>query len=165
MALLTKGIPELPVVYADDLCIVIDDNMDANSVINSIKVKGERFGLIINEDKTEILELSYEAWKQGKSINYLGAMIGNNKEAVKVRINKSKVVYARLWNRVFNTNIDIKWKVRAFEAIVKSVLTYGLDYIALSNTALKTVDSFCFKKLKSILGYKQEEHVSYRHLD
>ena len=44
MALLTKGIPELYVVYADDLCIVIDDNMDANGVIISIKVKGERFG-------------------------------------------------------------------------------------------------------------------------
>ena len=44
-------------------------------------------------------------------------------------------------------------------------MTYGLDCIALSNTALKTVDSFCFKKLKSILGYKQEEHVSYSHLD
>ena len=58
MALLTKDIPELHVVYADDLCIVIDNNMVDDSVINSIKVKGERFGLIINEDKTEILELS-----------------------------------------------------------------------------------------------------------
>ena len=41
-----------------------------------------------------------------KSIKYLGATIGNIKEAVKIRINKTKVVYARLWNRVFNTNID-----------------------------------------------------------
>ena len=63
MELLTKGISELHVLYADDLCTIIDDNMDANSVINSIKVKGERFGLIINEDKIETLELSYEAWK------------------------------------------------------------------------------------------------------
>ena len=74
-------------------------------------------------------------------------------------------MYARLWKRVFSTNIDIKWKIRAFEAIVKSVLTYGLDCISLSNSTLKTVDSFCFKKLKSVLGFKQEEHVSYSHLD
>ena len=37
MAILTKDIPELHVAYADDLCIVIDDNMDVNSLINSIK--------------------------------------------------------------------------------------------------------------------------------
>ena len=39
MALFTKDIPELHVVYTDNICIVIDENMDVNRVINSIKEK------------------------------------------------------------------------------------------------------------------------------
>ena len=137
VALLTKDIPELHVAYAQDLCIVTDDTIDVEMLVRSIKEKGKQLGLIINMEATEILELLYEAWKQGKCIKYLGATIGNNKKAVEERINKAKFVYAKLWNRVFSTNIDIKWKMRAFEDIVKSVLKYGLDRIALSNTLQK----------------------------
>ena len=51
--------------------------------------------------------LNYETWKEGKSVIFLGAVIGNARVAVERNISKTRSTYEQLYNKLFSTTVRI----------------------------------------------------------
>ena len=101
---------------------------DEENTMELVKEKAEENGLMINEAKTERLELSREAKKEGSSVTLLGCVIGNEKKAVEERLKKAASAYGIMSARLLNSSsiLCLKKKLQLFGACVKSVLLYGL---------------------------------------
>ena len=98
--------------YVDDLQFMTDTIAEADGILKKIKMEGQKAGLIVNDDKTEQLQLDYESWKEGKHALYLGAVIGNAKTAVSSNIDKCRSVHAQLYEKLFNCNIKVEYKIK-----------------------------------------------------
>ena len=52
------------------------------------------------------------------------------------------------------TEASKKWKIRIFDAVLKSKLLYGLETTQLTRKCKKRTDAFQIKGLRKILGFK-----------
>ena len=90
-----------------------------------------------------------------KSVTCLGCMIndkGDPKKELAKRIADCMTILDRLdqcWKHVSNPT---KWKIRVYDAVVRSKLMYGLESVQLNDSLKKKLDVFQLKGLRKILG-------------
>ena len=166
MALLTRQLNCVHIEYADDLCVVVPVSEDVQELISTTKSVSEPLGLILNESKTEVFEASRESWKRGESVNYLGLRIGNNRQCVQERLSKANSVYGQLYHKLFKPTVPVslRTKINVLFTTSVSVLLYGIQCLALSEIDVKRLDTFVYRKIRTMLGYQYDAHVSYREL-
>jgi hypothetical protein len=108
--------------------------------------------------------------KLNKDVKLLGSLLSSDVEnLVLFRIGKANSSFYALNDKIWNTNINNKLKIRIFMTVCVSSLLYGLSTLPLSDINLKELDFFAFKKLKMILklywNENDEHHMSYKSLE
>jgi hypothetical protein len=139
--------------YADDLT-AIDSNKDKLlAFLELVKREGPKYGLIINESKTEWIMIVHGKFE--KETKLLGTWIGDTVTAVKIRIESGRKAYYSMFDKLWSVKeISIKTKLMVFNSVVISTLLYGLESLPLNKIQNNLLDSFCYRCYRSILGLK-----------
>ena len=66
--------------------------------------------------------------------------------------------------KLFKCNIKVEYKIRVFKCILGATLPFKLKEIVVNNPELRRLNIFALRKLKSILGYKFDDKVSYENI-
>jgi Reverse transcriptase (RNA-dependent DNA polymerase)/Endonuclease/Exonuclease/phosphatase family len=137
--------------YADDLTIMSHKKEELSEMLESIKVAGEKYGLVVNDSKTEYIELVDRKFK--KPVKLLGTWIGDDNFTVSENIKKATKSYFAFFNSVWNRNeISLSSKVEIFNAFCVNNLLYGLDSIAMTQVLEEKLHSFCYRSYKFMIG-------------
>ena len=109
-------------------------------------MKGTKYGLKLNQNKCEAMsvrgrvEIKFQNGgivKEMKESKYLGCYL-NNKTDVRREINRRKsdvfVTWKRLEELWKHTDCDNKFKVIAYDAVVRAKLMYGLETLQVNKT-------------------------------
>jgi hypothetical protein len=149
--------PELDFEFADDLTLIDSSKEKLGKCLKYIEEEGLKFGLIINNSKTEFLSVDNGSFISGGFL--LGHYMGDDKKAVNLRISKASKSFWCLYHKVFNRKeISSLVKIRLFNSICISSLLYGLENICITKELSRLLDSFAFRCVKRILNIKYTTH-------
>ena len=173
--------------YADDIVLFGESPRELQRIIDCLVREGRRVGLVINQEKTEIININindpYDCTientqiKQVDKFKYLGtirAKDGSLNLEYKERLLKANQVMGMLqiiWN---SNNFSVHTKIRIYTVMVRSILIYGHEswystvatdnkFLAFENKALKR--TFGFKWLDRITKAKIREITMVQPVD
>ena len=132
-----------------------------------IFIPNKNFNLpITNNNELANFHNSFIIAENKKSIRYLGDHIGTTKNYISIRIAKANSAFNKLYHKLWHrNNVSYNIKMKIFNACIISILLYGLKCHEATNNQLLRLDSFCFRKLKAILGYSYDAKLSYSQLN
>ena len=144
-----KSIPSsnLHVEFADDLDFICDVDVDTKKLVEIVKTVLSKFGLIVNEEKTEVF--TYDDIKP--NIKKLGTILDE-----KVELNKRKQLaafamskYRKIWKNKF---ISTRHKVTIYNVYVRSIFLYNCSTWVANKTINNKLDSFHRRQLRQCLN-------------
>jgi Reverse transcriptase (RNA-dependent DNA polymerase)/Domain of unknown function (DUF6451) len=151
--------------FADDVVLMSHRLKDMQDKANDLVKEAAKVGLKINIAKTKELRINNNTtepiYVNGEEIErvadftYLGANVstdGGCQKDVEQRISKARCSFARLKNVWRAKNMDLKLKLKIFDACVKSVLLYGCETWFVTNTIESKLQTFVNRCLRNILG-------------
>ena len=160
-----KGIEFAEILYADDTFLFGTYTRNISLLLRSIQEEsayynmklnlGKCINLTINRKQSNIRFLDDTLFPRSAQAKYLGTLLTDsvdNAAEVTNRIADVRATCAKLrlfWNKA---KTSIKWKLKVFNAIIKSKLLYGLDTMQLTEQEQRTLDSVQMKRLRRILG-------------
>ena len=155
---------ELPeeMIYADDYDNVTTDINKRNRFLNKAPDILRRHNLKVNEEKTEQTELrrhkhdrknkiTNEPWRETVK---LGSKLGDREDMKKRRqlatgsMNKMNDILRR------HKKVNVNKRLKLYNALVKSILTYNSCTWGMSSTDEKEMNSFHRRQLRKVLGVK-----------
>jgi exonuclease III len=136
--------------YCDDLTIMSHSKDNLDKVLVEIIHKGKKYGLLVNQDKTEFINLLDRKYE--KPIKLLGTWIGENDFIVENNIKKATQSFYAFYDSIWRQNISIHIKMEIFNSFCLNILLYGLDTLAISTQLEEKLNSFCYKCYKIMLG-------------
>lgn len=158
----TKSILDL--MFADDCAIVTKSPALLQEALTTITEEFKKFGLKINESKTEVMFVNHppspiyinqKELQITTSFKYLGSIIskdGKLDAEINNRINAASNTFRALYPRVWKPhNISLKTKLKIYETTVLSTLLYSSECWTLLEDHAKRLNYFHIKCLKTIL--------------
>jgi len=155
------------ILYADDTILISTNPATINKYIKEIQLEGKKIGLELNYKKCEVITMGthianikfYDGYPmQNKySAKYLGAMVndqGNPNEELKYRMADTMATWKKLDIFWREADLPIIFKLRVYDAVVKTKLLYGLESAQLNKTNIAKLDVFQLKGLRKILKMK-----------
>ena len=151
------------VLYADDTICISTCTKTINKLIERIETLGEKYGLILNHNKCEVLttEVNPDIHFKNRTriekkdqVTYLGCEInmeGNIKKEIGRRIANTMITLKKLDLFWRHSNCSTKTKIIALDAVIRAKLLYGIDSAQLNEGDLKRLDLFQLKALRKIL--------------
>ena len=157
-----------PVLYADDIVLISEDEDARNNFLGLIEEEGASLGLRLNKNKCELLiggtalpdrPICFpdcftlapvtEAKYLGCFLNYktAGALEPNK------RIAACMTILKRLDNFWLYSNCDIRRKLLVFNAVLRSKLLYGIESLHLTQASIRAIDTFHKTGIRKILGW------------
>lgn len=134
------------------------------SKLNHLCSELMKASLRINISKTETMRvnstnstpfiINSQRIEDVNQFKYLGSVISTDGGALKdinVRLQKTKLAFAKLKNIWRASNIMLNTKIRIFNSCVKSVLLYGSETWFVSNEIERKVQAFVNRCLRNIL--------------
>ena len=158
------------ILYADDTLIIDTDKDVVHEFMTAISDVGQTLGLTLNWAKVETLAIRTEASirapsgeqiAQKESIQYLGATLaadGKIHHELARRIGAATADFKTLqkvWN---HSTLNIRRKLRLFEAYVTSKVTYNLHVAWLNKSERRRLDGFCCRCLRRIMHIPSAFH-------
>jgi hypothetical protein len=147
--------------YADDLTIIDGCREVLKEIFEVIlNEEGPCLGLIVNKKKTEYIDVNNGVVE--KPVKLLGTWTGEEwSQTVARNRDKAHNSYLMLYGRLWRTSVSTRVKVMVFFSVCVSILLYGLESLPLTATRLHQLNSFAYLCLRSILGYRYYQHISY----
>ena len=166
--------------YADDIVLIFDRMQNLQNAINLLDQTFQRFSLAINVSKTKsmivnyqlsdkeypttIAKLNEENIENVKVFCYLGCNIkynepGTGDSELEFRIDCAESKFYELSKKFFNHKIAIKTRVKIFNALVRSRLTYSCQAWSLNQRQLQRISSAYTMMLRKMVknGFKRHE--------
>lgn len=153
-------------VLADDLCLIAQTFNHAQQKTQMLQDEAGKHGLKVNIGKTKsmrinnknntALKINDEELEDVEHFQYLGSIINRNggtEQDVKARIKKAQYAYVTLFNVWRSKNIKPITKLRIFNSNVKSILLYGSETWAITESIRKKLQTFvnrCFRRILRI---------------
>ena len=159
------------ILYADDTLLYSRVHNKLNETLRAVETESYRYGLALNYDTCEFLGLNYGTAKAPKFTNgkhvkrvkkakYLGAILTDKSQPqieIAERIKQTTITWKRL-NLIWKIGkCTTKTKLKYYNAVVKTKLTYALETMFLTKTQLRKLDTFQLKGLRQIL----KMHTTY----
>jgi hypothetical protein len=160
----------LSLEFADDLIIFSSDPATLVAIVNRLVETAKSFGLTVNASKTKIMGLAGTGFEviieeqpvaDVQQAEYLGTMIdlkGDASCAVVHKISEARTRFEMLFKPIFSrSTLSIVLKSRLFDALVRSVLLYGLKTTALTAADLHNIQVFdksC--QMRLVRGWQQD---------
>ena len=163
--------------FADDLCLIAQTFNHAQQKTQMLQDEARKHGLKVNIGKTKsmrinnknntALKINDEELEDVEHFQYLGSIInrtGGTEQDVKARIKKAQYAYVTLFNVWRSKNIKPKTKLRIFNSNVKSILLYGSETWAITESIRKKLQTFVNRCLRRILRIYWPNVISNREL-
>lgn len=146
----------LDLMFADDCAIITKCPTKLQETLNIITEEFGKYGLKLNEKKTEVMFINCQPPTIPISINstdltitksfkYLGSIInsnGNIDSEVNNRINAASNTFRGLYLRVWKPhNISLQTKIRIYETTVLSTLLYSSECWTILERHIKKIKS------------------------
>jgi group II intron reverse transcriptase/maturase len=139
--------------YADDAVFFFKKKERAEKFMIELKVRVEKFGLELNEDKTHSLELTKE---NHKSFNFLGFTFywgkQNKRIMLKIKTQKEKLIRAIREFEVWIKLNRSKMKLKEIWALAKSKIIGHINYYGFAMNNLK-INHFYYEATKSLFKW------------
>jgi len=148
--------------YADDLTLVSECKEIVEEAFAMVEELGKPCGLFINRDKTE--DFAVEGGTLDHDFKLLGTIMGDWRSAVEKRVAAARGSFCSLYKRLWKENVSLRVKVRVFRSVCISRLLYGLESLPLTPARSKKLDSFAYRSLRSLVGLRYDDHVTYQEL-
>ncbi len=111
----------------------------------------------------EAFRIGEEVIERVDDFLYLGSKIGENGGTildVQQRVNKARGAFSRLKNVWRANSINLHFKIKLFNACVKSVLLYGCEIWFVTENVTRKLQTFVNRCLRNILGIKWPQIIS-----
>ena len=158
-----KGANYDEVLYADDTIIISKDTRSINLMLRLIEQEGHRYGMKLNKAKCETVaghrnhDIHFEDGVKVPAmdeVKYLGCRLNKDCDVTREVKARTAVCMATLkqldlfWR---HSNCPVRFKLQAFDAVIKSKLLYGLESAQLNQGTIDKLDVFQLKGLRKIL--------------
>ncbi|KAL1447281.1 hypothetical protein WDU94_008893 [Cyamophila willieti] len=159
-------------MFADDCALLAKNAAQLQELVNLFVAESKKFGLNVNESKTEIMFINCEssqisigdhALQEVNCFKYLGSNIQNNGRIDKEvchRVNAASQAFRNLYQRVWKPHeISLQTKLRIYQTVVISTLLYSSETWTVLEKDLKVLNAFHLKSLRTICRIKWEEMI------
>ena len=154
--------------YVDDIGLLENEVDNAQRQLDALAGVAKEVGLGINIDKTKVLTKNIEPKPEIKldetvlevvdDFQYLGAWVNDTMKDFKHRRAKAWTAFWKL-KRIWDSNADIKLKIKFFNASVLSVLLYATETYVINAALQNQINAFQTQCLRIILNISKDEHV------
>ena len=176
--------------YADDLNIMARTRNVIEDTYKELEQATAKMGLQVNREKTKymvqkrdrnknLVQGSRNAFEEVEKFKYLGVMITrDNDETIEIqgRITAANKAYYALIGIMKSNHVHQKTKIKIYQTIIRSVLTYGSETWTMSKKIETMLGVFERKVLRRIFGavldnqvwrirYNQELYEKYKSMD
>lgn len=163
--------------FADDLALLSSKFSDIQNKTQRLHNIAKQVGLKINTKKTKVMRLNTSVQDPVKiddqqiedteTFTYLGGIVtteGGCDQDINSRLGKAKQQFRRL-KKIWNTSkLSLRTKVRLFNSLVISVLTYGSETWKTTEKDKKKLDTFQNRCLRQILRVRWPDKISNKEL-
>ena len=163
--------PLWDIEYADDTVIMGRSYQVVTSFLNILIPLAKQKGLALNLKKCEHLpvhskeKISIEDPDSHETVviptvrvvKYLGVLLTPNSNSGKEigrRLTQAKTAHKLLRPFFTHKHLSLGWKLTVYQQIIGSILTYGLESLAIDVTHFNKLDAFHFKVIRQCLGVK-----------
>ena len=160
--------------YADDIALMENSLLEAESLIHKIESATQSIGLYLNAGKTKFIHinptsdiekihaLNGDEIDKVEDFQYLGGFIDSSND-INIRIGKAWGALNAL-SRVWESKVKKSTKIKVFKAAVESILLYGCESWPLTKTLSLKVDGTYTRMLRRVLNISWKSHVSNKDL-
>ena len=168
--------------YADDCALVAHSPEDLQLSITALCNIYSAMGLVINTDKTEVLNqwhgtdhptpleirIGEIALKTTNQFCYLGSILSSTCSVdaeINNRIGKACAAFAKLRKNVIHThNLRLATRVAVYRSICLSILLYGLESMTLYRRHINLMERFHMRCIKEMLGLSWQDKVTHNEM-
>jgi len=154
--------------YTDDVTLLSYTLRLAEELLHNLETAAHQVGLVVNEDKTEVLTLNQQENYQIKTINgksvksvnnftYLGSSLPNSETAFKERKGQAWAAMNKL-NKIWKSAISRNIKVRFFQACIESILLYGSETWTITARLKDRINGCYTKLLRKAVNVRWQDH-------
>ena len=149
--------------YADDTVLLAESDRDLQKIVDVIKDKSARFGLLMNVKKTKTVVFSkYDNVpkiritiddKLVEQVQYLGVLVtedGRSEKELVRRITLAKKKFSEMSQLLTNHDLSLKTKLRLTKCYVWSILLYASETWSLTTaleTRLRSFEMWTYRRL------------------
>ena len=158
------GIHFAEVLYADDTLLFGTHTHTINKLLKEVQEESEAcnmklnlgkcINLTLNRNQSSVKFLDGTAVPRKTQAIYLGALLTDSADNHKEVIRRIGIVQATikqlhpLWTQACTS---VNWRLRVFDAVIKSKILYGLESIQLTQAEQSRLDALQMKTLRKIL--------------
>ena len=163
--------------YADDIVLICESPEGTQRVLDCLVREGEKVGLVINCEKTEIINMNIDnvrdcvinnrVVKQVEKFKYLGTYLSKDgtlqcefEERLK-KANQAMGMLKSIWN---DANFSVHTKLKVYKTMVRTILVYGHESWYSTVRSDNALLAFENKALRRILGIRWWHKVSNERL-
>ena len=154
--------------YADDFAITSDSLSNIQDMLLRIEATAAKVGLCLNAKKTKFMQINKNTSSTIKSADgrqiemvddfkYFGSYINTEKD-MSCRIGMGWTAAHKL-EKLWKSPLCRKTKVNLSKATVESILLYGCESWAMSESATRKLDGCYTKLLRLVLDVNWQQHI------
>ena len=158
--------------YADDIAILANIPNQAETLLHSLEQAAAGIGLHVNAHKTEymcfnqtgdISTLDGNSLKLVVKFTYLGSSVSTTEKDIDTRLTKAWTAIDNL-SIIWKSYLTDKMKCSFFQAVIISILQYGMHYLDANKTAGEKLDGNYTRMLRAILNKSWRQHTTKHQL-
>ena len=158
--------------YADDIAILANTSVQAETLLNSLEWAATGIGLHVNVHKTEymcfnqtgdISILSGSSLKLVDKFTYLGSSVSSTQKDIDMWLTKAWTAIDKV-SVIWKSNLTDKMKRCFFQAAVVSIRLYGCTTWTLTKRLEKKLDGNNLRMLWAILNKSWRQHLTKHQL-
>lgn len=156
--------------FADDIALLSDTIKQAQELLQRVEQSCSKVGLGLNGSKTKFLAYNTEAHpplrtrlgtvlEQKEDFKYLGSWVDDSAKDINVR---KSLAWKALndMTKIWNSNMNPDLKKRFFVATVESILLYGCESWAMTETMERSLSGTYTRMLRKALNVHWSSHTS-----
>lgn len=151
------------IAYADDCDFICDNLYLVDRILLEAPKVFEKWSLQMNSSKTELTHIEKRSNRQDeywRNVKKLGSLLGDIQDLSR-RKHLAKASFHRMWKIWVNQNvISEQIRLRIYNAYVRPVLLYNCGTWGLTQTALKSLESFHRGQLRRVIGIYYPKRIS-----
>ena len=157
--------------YADDIALFESSQERAQEQLTECSKAALNVGLEINIGKTKEMIINNNTETQPLKLNneeieivndfkYLGSLVASSEKDIKCRKGQAWGAFWKMEKLWKSSIVDIRTKIRIFQASVISILLYGSETWLIPKYLMDSLDSFATSCYRIMLNIKRIDHVT-----
>ncbi len=148
-----NSVKSIDLQYADDIGWIGNSRKNMNEIEQNITETLKKRNLVINNSKTEKIDIRKNGDENWKNCKYLGSFLDTERD-ISNRKRMSMLSYNKYQDILQDKKLNLKTKIRIFESYVSSIFLYNSELWTLTKKLENEIDVFQRILLRRILKIK-----------